>query len=91
MNNIILSQNQTMSSKDIATASGKRHSDVIRDIRVMIDSIKDNAELRHDINQGLNEIKDERGYTKEFLLNNNKPHHGAFLLLTQLHPILNRL
>jgi phage regulator Rha-like protein len=68
MNSIILSQNQTMSSKDIATASGKRHSDVIRDIRVMIDSIKDNAELRHDINQGLNEIKDERGYTKEFIL-----------------------
>lgn len=62
-------QNQTMSSREIAKLTGKRHSDVIRDIRSIIDSIKDDANMRHELNQGLTELKDNRDYTKEFILN----------------------
>lgn len=66
MNDIILSQNdsKTMSSKEIAIRTGKRHPDVIRDTRVMLKQL-DDANLLHDKYQ---EVKDARGYTEEFLL-----------------------
>lgn len=64
-----LIQNQTMSSLEIAKITNKRHPDVIRDIRSMIDSIKDDAEMLHELNQGVVDIKDNRSYTKEFKLN----------------------
>lgn len=64
-----LVQNQTMSSLEIAKITNKRHPDVIRDIRSMIDSIKDDAEMLHELNQGVVDIKDNRSYTKEFKLN----------------------
>lgn len=63
-----LSITQKMSSIDISKLTDKRHSDVIRDIRKMIEALKDDANMLHVINQGLTEIKDKRGYTKEFLL-----------------------
>ena len=65
----IISKNQTMSSREIAKLTEKRHADVIRDIRKMIDSIKDDANMLHVLNQGLTEQKDERGYVKQFILN----------------------
>ena len=37
-----------MSSLEIAKITNKRHPDVIRDIRSMIDSIKDDAEMLHE-------------------------------------------
>ena len=64
-----LVQNQTMSSLEIAKITNKRHPDLIRDIRSMIDSIKDDAEMLHELNQGVVDIKDNRSYTKEFKLN----------------------
>ena len=64
-----ISNNQTMSSLEIAKITNKRHPDVIRDIRSMIDSIKDDAEMLHELNQGVVDIKDNRSYTKEFKLN----------------------
>lgn len=55
----------TMSSREIASLTGKQHKDVIRDVRVMREALeKDGANLRH-----LVEHKDGRGYTAEFLLN----------------------
>lgn len=36
----------TMSSRDIAELTGKRHADVMRDIRTMMDALKQNADLR---------------------------------------------
>ena len=36
----------TMSSRDIAELTGKRHADVMRDIRSMMDALQQNAELR---------------------------------------------
>ena len=69
MNLIQTIQKQTMSSLEIAKITNKRHPDVIRDIRSMIDSIKDDAEMLHELNQGVVDIKDNRSYTKEFKLN----------------------
>lgn len=54
----------TMSSLEISELTGKRHGDVIRDIRVMIDALQgDDAVLRH-----VREDKDARGYTTAFRL-----------------------
>lgn len=52
-----------MSTREIADLSEKRHGDVIRDTRVMLSALADDADLRH-----VQEIKDSRGYTAEFLL-----------------------
>lgn len=52
-----------MSTKEIAELCEKRHGDVIRDTRVMIDALRDDADLRH-----VEEERDSRGYTSEFLL-----------------------
>lgn len=75
MSNLMtLSNNKMMSSKEIAELTGKRHADVIRDIRNMIGQL-DGADLRHEQYQSLS---DERGYTSEVLLD----HDLTMLLLT---------
>ena len=57
------SQVQTMSSREIAELTGKRHDHVIRDIRFMVESLKDSPEMGH-----LKEDHDARGYTSAFHL-----------------------
>ncbi|MCU4350236.1 MULTISPECIES: phage antirepressor KilAC domain-containing protein [Acinetobacter] len=67
MNAIVPINIQTMSSLEIAELTGKLHKNVVRDIREMLCKL-DGSILSHEQYQ---ELKDSRGYTKEFLLNKN--------------------
>lgn len=68
MNTIIIPpQIQFMSSLEIAELTDKLHKNVVRDIREMLCKL-DGSILSHEKYQ---ELKDDRGYTKEFLLNKN--------------------
>ena len=53
----------TMSSREIAELTGKRHDNVVRDIRNMLAELGDDSDLRNVV-----ETKDARGYTDRFNL-----------------------
>lgn len=55
----------TMSSKEVAELTGKMHKNIVRDIREMLQEL-DGSDLSHEEYQ---ELTDNRGYTQEFLLN----------------------
>lgn len=61
-----------MDSREIANMTGKKHYNVVRDIRNMLSEI-DDSNLSH-----LKEEKDKRGYTKNFLL----PYRETITLLS---------
>lgn len=62
-------KNITMTSREIAELVEKQHNHVLRDIRDIIEAVKDDPNLVHQLNQGLTEHKDGRGYTSHFELN----------------------
>lgn len=60
----------TMSSREIAELTGKRHDHVIRDIRAILDALKDAPNLGDaSVWEDVQEDKDARGYTAAFHLN----------------------
>ncbi|EGM7791166.1 TPA: Rha family transcriptional regulator [Escherichia coli] len=66
---------QTMSSREIAELTGKEHKHVLRDVRAMIEQLKDGPDLDHEVFQ---QVTDSRGYTSEYLLTKNQ----TLLLMT---------
>lgn len=74
-----------MSSLEIAELTGKEHKNVIRDIRVMLDELKDGSDLSHDMRPIITEQKDARGYTTQFNL-----HKRECLILISGYSILLR-
>ena len=75
MQNLVTLQTAlTMSSREIAELTGKRHDHVVRDVREMISKL-DAPNLGHEQYQ---EVKDNRGYTSEFKLD----HDLTVLLIT---------
>ncbi len=68
------SQEQTMSSREIAELAGKKLSNVHRDIRVMLDAMKDADSVSKVV-----AVKDRRGYTAAYSI----PKHLADLVLSK--------
>lgn len=76
MNSLIsTAEVKTMSSREIAELTGKEHKHIIRDIRTIIEQLKDGPNLDHEEFQSLT---DNRGYTSEYLLTKNQ----TLLLMT---------
>ncbi|EBJ5824667.1 Rha family transcriptional regulator [Salmonella enterica] len=76
MNSLInATEVKTMSSREIAELTGKEHKHVLRDIRAIIEQLKDGPKLDHEEFQSLT---DARGYTSEYLLTKNQ----TLLLMT---------
>lgn len=63
MTQLTIINNKTMSSREIAEVTGKEISHIHRDIRTMLDDLKDDPELDH-----VSDDKDARGYTTCFHL-----------------------
>jgi len=67
---IALSNNLTMSSREIADLTGKQHSNVLRDIKNMMEELKrDDSVLNDELYHGYTDEKDGRGYISIIRLN----------------------
>ena len=62
---------KVMSSKEIAELMGKQHKHVLRDIRRLLDELKDKLTSNDGLTPAYQLHTDERGRTKEYKLDRN--------------------